>query len=67
MTMPSRGPYHPLRRRDTGKKTKAGEAVREYFLPVPVWTIQQGVAREGDLYEFRPDLKTGDLIFKRKT
>jgi hypothetical protein len=64
--LPRTGPYHALRSRKTGKKTKSGEAVREHFVVVPVWAIQQGVAREGDLYEFRPDMTSGDLIFKKK-
>jgi hypothetical protein len=62
--MPRRGPFHPVRSRATGKKTKSGDEIREYFLPVPVWAVQQGIAREGRRYEFRPDSKTGDLIYR---
>lgn len=62
--MPKRGPWYPLRSRKTGRVTKSGYASREYFLPVPVWYIDQGLAPEGRRYEFRPDYETGEIIYR---
>jgi hypothetical protein len=62
--MPHRGPFYPIRSRGTGKRTKSGEPIREYFLRVPVWAVQQGFVKVGKRYEFRPDSQTGDLIYK---
>lgn len=62
--MPRRGPFYPIRSRNTGKKAKSGEPVLEYSLRVPVWAVQQGFVKVGARYEFRPDYDTGDLIYK---
>jgi hypothetical protein len=62
--MPKRGPWYPLRGRKTGRVTKNGYESKEYFLPVPVWFVNEGFGGEGQRYEFRPDYETGEIIYR---
>jgi hypothetical protein len=53
-----------LRSRGTGKRRKDGSEVREFFLPVPQWFVNEAWGHEGKRYEFRPDPTSGEIIYR---
>jgi len=64
LNVPRNGPWYSIWSRKTGRVNKSGEDTREFFLPVPVWYLNQGLASEGESFEFRPNYITGEIIYK---